>query len=125
MDVNDCQWTKDENSSPVEKTDPDSIENVYNFINRNPELSLMELPGLKMKQRMPVVPLPLHEQIPSALRINIFPHNEKILKTTLKSKEMTVAQFSSLVFNKLKLSEADSSHFVDDLKMSSPSSSSS
>ena len=71
----------------------------------------MELPGLKMKQRMPVVLLPLHEQIPSVLRINIFIHNEKILKTTLKSKDMTVGQLSSLVFNKLKLSEADSSHF--------------
>ena len=92
------------------KTDLVSIENVCNFINNNSEPNLMELPGLKMKQRIPV-PVPIHEQIPSALRLKIFIHEEKVLKTTLKSKDMTVAQLSSLVFHKLKLSESESNHF--------------
>ena len=89
------------------KTDLDSIENVCNFINNNSEPNLMELPGLKIKQKASI---PIHEQIPSALRLKIFVHEEKVLKTTLKSKDMTVQNLMSSVFHKLRLTESESSH---------------
>ena len=69
------------------KTDLDSIENVCNFINNNSEPNLMELPGLKINQ---TIARPVRDQIPSALRLKIFVHEEKVLKTTLKSKDMTI-----------------------------------
>ena len=89
------------------KTDLDSIENVCKFINNNSEPNLLELPGLKMKQ---TAGIPIREQIPSALRLKIFIHEEKVLKTTLKSKDMTISSLNSSVFNKLKLTEAESCH---------------
>ena len=90
------------------KTDLDSIENVCNFINNNSEPNLMELPGLKINQ---TIARPVRDQIPSALRLKIFVHEEKVLKTTLKSKDMTIGHLQSSIVNKLQLSEAESSHF--------------
>ncbi len=90
------------------KTDLDSIENVCNFINNNSEPNLMELPGFKVKQ---TIARPARDQIPSALRLKIFVHEEKVLKTTLKSKDMTIGHLHSSIVNKLQLSESESSHF--------------
>ena len=91
------------------KTDLDSIENVCNFINNNSEPNLMELPGLKIKQQRAMSQS--RDQVPSALRLKIFVHEEKVLKTTLKSKDMLVSSLNSSIVHKLKLSETESSHF--------------
>jgi len=90
------------------RTDLDSIENVCKFINNNSEPNLMELPGFKVKQ---TVARPARDQVPSALRLKIFVHEEKVLKTTLKSKDMTIGHLHSSIVNKLQLSESESSHF--------------
>ena len=64
----------------LSKTDMDSIENVCKFINNNSEPNLTELPGLKIKQNLPV---PSRPNLQSALQLKIIIHEDKVLKTIL------------------------------------------
>ena len=92
----------------LSKTDMDSIENVCKFINNNSEPNLTELPGLKIKQNLPA---PSKPHFQSALQLKIFIHEDKVLKTSLKSKEMTIQSLSSSIFSKLDISTEDRKDF--------------
>ena len=90
------------------KTDMDSIENVCKFINNNSEPNLFELPGLKMKTSTPT---PSQTQVRSTVQLKIIVHQDKVLKTSLKSREMTVQNLASSIFTKLEISTEDRKDF--------------
>ena len=92
----------------LSKTDMDSIENVCKFINNNSEPNLTELPGLKIKQNLPA---PSRPNFQSALQLKIIIHEDKVLKTSLKSKEMTIQSLTTSIFTKLDISTDDRKDF--------------
>ena len=92
----------------LSKTDMDSIENVCKFINNNSEPNLTELPGLKRKENLPA---PSKPHFQSALQLKIIIHEDKVLKTSLKSKEMTIQSLSTSIFTKLDISTEDRKDF--------------